>query len=715
MLELTIERLFSEPDLSGRPPLEVKFSPDARLVTFLQASAHQLEQQDLWCCRLADGEITCLVQANSLGGGSGELSAEDKAARERRRISQRGIIEYLWHPDSTHLLFPLDGVLFIYDIKSASARQLTPPGTVQTDARFSPDGRFVSFVRSRNLFVINLDSGTETQLTFDASETISNGLPEFIAQEEMHRFEGYWWSPDSTRLAFLQVDESTVDLTHRFEIEADNFGVFAQRYPFAGRPNAAVRPGLVNLKGEVEWLDLARSPDSYLARVDWLADGSAVAIQVQSRNQQQLDLVLCRPGQAARVVLTETCDTWINLNDHFRSLPSGRLLWGSERSGFCHLYLLSADGTPLNQVTRGDWVVLRVCGVDETSGSVYFEGYADSPLETHLYVTALDGSGMPTRLTRTGQTHQTRLAADFSCFTDRYASPHAPTGVAVCDMGGVVRHTIFANSLNEAHAFFPYISKKTQVSFGVLTAPDGHELHYRLIQPPGASPTARVPAIVTVYGGPGVQRVTRDWLPPWYHYMAARGYALFALDNRGSSGRGRAFESVIFQQLGVVEVLDQMLGARFLQSLPWVDAGRLGVFGHSYGGYLTLMLMMKSDGLFRAGVSVAPVTDWHLYDTHYTERFLGAPSDNVAGYEQSSVFPHVKNLSGALLLIHGMADDNVLFTHTTKLLARLQADNVGFEFMAYPGAKHGITGRTNNIHRYSLMDEFFARHLGANT
>ncbi|MDG1206628.1 MAG: prolyl oligopeptidase family serine peptidase, partial [Pseudomonadales bacterium] len=258
--------------------------------------------------------------------------------------------------------------------------------------------------------------------------------------------------------------------------------------------------------------------------------------------------------------------------------------------------------------------------------------------------------------------------------------------------------------------YHPYLASRGIVSFGELEAEDGQTLHYRLIKPAHLKENEKCPAIVTVYGGPGVQRVTNEWIPAWHHYMTQQGYALLQLDNRGTANRGKKFEDPIYLNMGEVEVADQLKGVDYLKQLPFIDANRIGVFGHSYGGYMTLMMMMKSDQ-FNAGVSVAPVTDWGLYDTHYTERFLGHPRDNAQGYKQSNVFPFAKGLTGKLLMIHGMADDNVLLSHSTKLYKLLQDQNIDFEIMNYPGAKHGLTGRKTNIHRYGMMDRFFARNL----
>jgi dipeptidyl-peptidase-4 len=362
-----------------------------------------------------------------------------------------------------------------------------------------------------------------------------------------------------------------------------------------------------------------------------------------------------------------------------------------------------------------------VVGVDEKAGIVYFEGRKDTPLENHLYVAPL-GGGDITRLTEVGYWHQVETSRDYSHFVDRYSSAWPSlTAPAVRllklpasgDASDATKaQEIFSNRLDDlSHPIHPYRDSLGQVTFGTLTAGDGATLHYRLIQPANLTPGLRCPVIVTVYGGPGVQRVTNEWIPPWHHYMASRGYVLFQLDNRGSANRGRTFEAPIHMALGTAEVDDQLLGVEFLSTLPFTDPARIGVFGHSYGGYMTLMLMAKAPDKFRAGISVAPVSDWLLYDTHYTERFLGMPDANAEGYHQSSVFPFLNTIAGELLLIHGMADDNVLFTHSTRLYKALQEANIPFEMMNYPGAKHGISGRRTNIHRYGTMDRFLDRHL----
>jgi len=715
MTQLTLHRIFNDPDLNGSSPVALKFSPDGSRVTYLKPSQKNFERLDLWAFNVATQQTRLLVDASELVSGQRILSDEEKARRERKRITQTGIVEYFWSPNSNAILFPLNGNLFLYHLDQAETlQQLTTDVTFETDLHFSPDGRFLSFVRNQNLFCIEVATGEERQLTLDGSGTISNGVAEFIAQEEMHRFDGYWWSPDSQSIAFIQVDESTVELSQRYEIDADHFGVFDQRYPYAGTPNARTRLGVIDITtAEIHWPAIERDPDTYLARVNWLGDSARLAIQIQSRNQQRLDLVLWHKRQdTVSTLLSETAATWINLHDCFHSLQTGQeFIWASERSGYRHLYRYNIEGQLLNTITSGDWVVANLHGVDEVRETIYFDGFADTPLEKHLYRGSLNAHLEPVRISATGQSHQVELSRSLQHYIDSYSSASQPPAVSIQTIAGEVLLDLEPNKVDAHHPFHPYHDSCGKVEFGQLSAEDGQTLHYRLIKPKDLAPGVQCPLIVTVYGGPGVQRVTNEWIPPWHHYMASRGYAMLQLDNRGSSNRGKAFEDPIFGRLGEVEVSDQLVGVNYATSLPWIDARRVGVFGHSYGGYMTLMLMMKAPEVFIAGVSVAPVTDWRLYDTHYTERYLGLPSHNPDGYLSSSVFPYVHNLHGKLLVIHGMADDNVLFTNSTKLYQALQDENLAFEIMNYPGAKHGLSGRKVNLHRYGMMDQFFDQHL----
>ncbi len=525
-------------------------------------------------------------------------------------------------------------------------------------------------------------------------------MAEFIAQEEMGRNTGYWWSPDERRIAYARVDESAISEQQRLEIDADELSVYTQRYPAAGTRNALVELRSIEFaNGTVTRLDLGAETDIYLARVDWLPDSRYVAVQRQSRDQRRLDLLKIDVVSGhARTLLTESSNTWVDLNDELTFLnKSRRFIWASRRSGYQHLYLYDLNGHLIRPLTAGNWMVVGDGGsralvdVDEARERIYFMANKESPLERHLYVAPLRGKFPPSRITEEPGWHTVAMSPDHKFFLELYSNPERPPRVQLRRIDGGVIKTLIDNSLNDSHPYAPYRDAHVPTEFGTLQASDGQMLNYQMLKPAHFDPARRYPVIVDVYGGPGVQNVRRTWGPQFFRQVLAQnGYVVFTLDNRGSGFRGVAFESVIHQRMGQIEVADQVEGVKFLQSLPFVDPQRIGVFGWSYGGYMTLMCLLTAPDYFQAGVSGAPVTEWRLYDTHYTERYLGLPQQNAAGYDASSVLPYAAALHVPLLVMHGMADDNVLFTNSTKLFKRLQDLDKPFDVMTYPGSKHSV-------------------------
>ena len=710
MKPLTLDRLFSAPDLNGIQPARVELSPDGRQVTYLCSLPDDREVLHLFTCEVETGESRVLVRADELNSADRQLSDEEKANRERKRISASGIVDYHWSPTGRHLLVPSAGRLFLRDMESGVVSAITPEDMFVTSPTFAPDGSAIAFTVDGDLYHLTIGDEIPVRLTTRRDPAVTNGVADFIAQEEMHRFSGYWWCPDSRSIAFVEVDESPVALTQRYEIDADEFGVYDQRYPYAGEANALSRLGLVNCDGTSQrWLDAGIPEDGYLGRVAWLDNRTLVTV-TQTRLQETLHVnrIDIDAGRTTTII-TERSDAWINLHDDFRALDAGRhFLWRSAESGYDHLALYDREGTKVRQLTEGQWCVARVVAVNDTA--VYFEGFRDTPLEKHLYRVTREGSGIE-RLTAAGQWHMTKIDSDGDTVLDLASSVSEPPMLSLLNLGTGRHAPVVDNRLRKGHPFHPYFDETQQADFGELDSEDGQVLHYRLIPPLGQEPDKRYPVIVTVYGGPGAQLVTRQWLSPWQRYMSQRGFGLFQLDNRGSANRGNRFEHAIYRELGSAEVADQVRGVEFLKSLPWVDPDRIGVFGHSYGGYMTLKLLFRAPGVFRCGVSVAPVTDWQLYDTHYTERYMGLPAENAAGYRASGVLDDAAGLTDPLLMIHGMADDNVLFTHSTRLYKVLQDQDKPFLTMNYPGAKHGLSGRRVNLHRYGTMDRFFDEHL----
>lgn len=727
--DLTIARLFAAPDLSGPTLRSAAFSPDGRHITYLRAKDSAKDVYDLWTFDIATKRHALLVDSAHLVTPGSTLSAEEEARRERQRTSSLGgILEYDLSADGRRILVPLGGDLYTYDLDASpgrAVRRLTDTPASETDAKFSPGGRYVSFIRDANLHALELSSGREIAITQGGGGPVSYGVAEFIAQEEMSRNTGNWWSPDERYIAFTRVDESAVAEIERFEVYADSLKVVKQRYPATGARNADVQLYVTRIgKGPAVRVDLGANADIYLARVQWLPDSRAIAVQRQSRDQKTLTLLKADAASGAtRKLLEEHSDTWVDICDELTFVSDrGDFLWGSSRSGFNHLYLHDADGQLQHAVTSGEWMVAgedrgdamrAIRGIDRRRGLVWFMANAASPLERQLYVTSFRKREAPRRISRETGWHTVRMSPDARYYLDTFSDSEHPPSVKLHNADGSTRATLVANTLDASHPYAPYLASQQKSQFGTLRARDGQTLYYQLTPAKDMQPGRRYPVIVDVYGGPGVLgRVRNAWGNLFRQFLAQSGYVVFTLDNRGTAFRGVQFASATFHRLGTVEVEDQVTGVEFLRSLPYLDPARIGVWGWSYGGYMALMSMMQAPDYFAVGVAGAPVTDFRLYDTNYTERYMGTPAENRAGYEASSVMTHAAGLRGPLLIMHGMADDNVLFTNSTALFKRLQDLDRPFEVMPYPGGKHGLLRHADmGPHAYMTVKRFFDENL----
>jgi dipeptidyl-peptidase-4 len=751
--ELSIARLFADPPLSGPAPRLVKVAPDGTRVTFLRGRPDDADRLDLWEYHIASGETRMLVDSSLLAPVEGELSEAEKARRERLRIANfGGIVDYQFAPDGRAILFPLNGALYLYDLSKSGAeavRQLTrAEDGFATDPKISPRGGYVSFVRDRTLYAIELASGRTLRLSPKGEGTVSYAMAEFVAQEEMDRLTGYWWAPDDRHIAWTRIDEASVPVARRFEIHADRVDMVEQRYPYAGRDNVRIElyvMPVVDLDAApttsvhqladgrtvrlqdapptapYRKVDLGSDPDIYLPRVDW-ADSGTLTFQRQSRDQRRLDLIAYELSNSRqRTLLSETSETWVNLHNDLRFLDAGAsFLWSSERSGRRQLYVYGLDGRLIRQLTRTPWAIENVLAVDGRAGLVYVHAPGPDPLGKHVYAHRLDGRGNPVRLTREEGWHEAVFSSDGRVFVTAHSDPATPPRVRLHAANGEVLAVLEANARDESHPYFPYAADHVLPEHGSLTAEDGQVMHYGIVKPKNFDPSKRYPAIVRYYGGPGRQFVRRDWTVGvntglndlLTQYWVRQGYVVFAIDNRGTPRRGKVFEDPLYRRMGELEVRDQRVGIEWLASQPWIDRGRIGTFGWSYGGYLALMLLAKAGDLVHAAAAVNPVTDWALYDTHYTERYMDHPARNADGYAAGNVLGFADRIEGELLLIHGMADDNVLFTHSTALMALLQQRAFPFEFMGYPGGKHALVGTPIRTHVYEGIDRFFARTIG---
>ncbi len=712
--KLTPERIYSSPSLSGETLRGLQISPDGKRVTFLKGKKDDYERLDLWQYDIKTGKTSMLFNSDDLHSGNETLSDEEKARRERLRLSGSGIVSYQWSNDGKALLFPLGGDVFYWKVGDKKARKLIETPQFETDVKFSPKGNFVSYIRDQNLFAYDLTQNKEFQLTEQGGGPIKMGMAEFVAQEEMDRMTGYWWSPDESKIALTKVDESPVEQVTRSEIYAEEIKTVTQRYPFAGKRNVEIELGILSFKDKkLGWVDLGNNKDIYLPRVQWTSDSNWLSFQVQSRNQKALTLNAVHwPSMKQKTLLTETSKTWINLHHDLYFLSNDKgFIWASERDGFNHLYWFDMNGKLKQQITKGDWVVDAVEHIDQKKRVIYFTGRKDTPIERHLYQVSFDGGAIK-KITQRSGFHSISFADSGTSYTDNYSNANKPPQVSLHKANGERLTWLSENKVDKNHPFYAYQKNWIEPEFGTFETEDKTTLYYRLYKPANFDANKKYPALVYLYGGPHAQLVTNRWGRMLPQYMAQQGYAVFTVDNRGSNYRGKAFEDPIYRAMGKIEVDDQVEGVKFLRKKSWIDPERIGVHGHSYGGYMTLLAMFKAPEYFKAGVSGAPVTDWRLYDTHYTERYMGHPEKDKQAYDESSVFPYATNLSGPLLIYHGMADDNVLFKNSTKLYKLLQDNNIQFYVMDYPGKKHSIRGKKTGMHRMNMIRNFFDLHFG---
>lgn len=727
---LTPERVFASPSLSGPAARGVALSPDGRWVTWLKPSAANQYKLDLWAAPVGDvaGEARLLVAGDSVEPPGQGLSEAERGRRERQRIAAvSGVVAYDWDESSTRLLIPAGGALYLADAKSGAVTRLATGGPGVADAQVSPTGRWVSYVRDQTLYALDLaPGGGEHAISRKGGGAISFGVAEFVAQEEMGRYTGAWWAPGDAAIAFTRVDESPVEIHDRLEIGAHGSTIAPQRYPRAGTPNAIVSLYIqpMTIGAPPVKVDLGVDTDIYLTRVHWSKDARDLLVERESRDQTRLDLLRVDPiTGAARVIVAETQAPWIDLNDDFRALNDGRFLWGSARSGSHQLYLYDRDGTLIRAVTHGPTPhagggggagikAPGVAGVNEAKGLVYFMASGDTPIERQLYVASLDAPDDPKAITHGRGWWTAVMPTSAQSFIGYYSDTTTPPQAALYDVSGARLRWIEENRLDSGHPFAPFAGRYPPAEFGTLAADDGQTLHYILQKPVGFDPNRQYPAIVEVYGGPGVQTVTRAWRGPSEKLYLEAGYLLFQLDNRGSSNRDVRFEGAINRRLGSVEVDDQVTGLGWLRGRPFVDPGRVGVSGWSYGGYMTLRMMTDPRTHVKAGAAGAPPTDWREYDTHYTERFMGDPRREAAAYDAAAVIPRLGALSGRLLLLQGMADDNVQIANSFAVMADLQGRSVPFDLMLYPGQRHGVQGEARQLQLWRTFLAFFARELG---
>ena len=619
----------------------------------------------------------------------------------------RGVAEQAlqWSAAGDAILASEAGDLFLIHPATGAWEQLTATAWPERDPKLSPDGRRVSFRRDHDLYVLEIASRKVTRLTHDGTATLLNGELDWVYPEELALGTAHWWSPDSTRIAYLQFDVSREWMYPQADLLRRPARYEPQRFPIPGSPNAEVRLGVVAASGgATRWMELGDPRDTLLARVSWAPDSREIYAQRLNRVQNRLDLMAAGAQTgAARTVLHEEDPYWVNVNDVFRFLKDGRrFLWGSERDGFLHLYLYTLEGKLLRQLTHGSWVVTQVAGVDESAREVFYVSTDPSPLERQLWRVGFDGR-RPRRITTMPGTHGISLAPTCEYYLDNASNLTTPPARTL--------HARDGREIGVWRAAGAQEYETLPVEIVEVRAADGTPLYARLIRPKGFVPGRKYPVTVEVYGGPHAQAVRNTWAGTGFDQaMAQRGYVVWQLDNRGTSGRGHAFEAKVFRNLGAAELADQRDGIRHLLGMGFADPARIAIHGWSYGGFMTLYALTHAPELFRAGIAGAPVTDWRNYDTIYTERYMGLPGENPEGYRRSSPIQSAAALTARLLILHNLEDDNVHFQNTVQMADALERAGKLFHLIAYPQKTHGVTG-TVRRQMYEAMAAFFDEAL----
>jgi dipeptidyl-peptidase-4 len=707
--QLTVERIYSQPSLSGRLARGLAWTPDGKQLGYFETKGAGKEAKtELWVMNAASGERRLLVAADKL---ESILSADSSKPTQATGLGRRAPAQYQWAPDGAGILFQGPTALAWFDLKSQSERTLVSGKAALADPKISPDGRYVSFVRDHNLWLVSVSEGKERAVTQGGTEEIRKGELDWVYPEELDIKSAYWWSPDSSAIAYLEMNERKVSQYPMVDFSSPSGEAEMERYPVAGGANPTVHVLVAPVNGgEPRVMDTGAETDMYIPRVNWLTDSKHLAIQRLNRMQTTLDLLISDAATGrTRTALTENDPNWINLSDDLYFFKDGkRFLWASERTGYRHFYLYDLDGKQLAQLTKGEWEVSSLDAVDETKGLVYFTATEKSPLERQLYRVALDGSGFAS-LTKEEGTHAAVFAPNAAAFYDTYSNAATPQRQDLYRADGSRIATINENKVTELAGYH-----LSPMEFLTVKSRDGVQLNACMIKPPDFSPQKKYPVLVYTYGGPHAQVVRNAWGGAnflWHELMAQNGYIIFSLDNRGSGGRGHVFETPLRLRMGAQELSDQRDGVQYLKSLPYVDGNRIGVWGWSYGGYMTLHAMFEAGDDFKVGFAGGPVTDWHYYDSIYTERYLGLPQKNEKGYQESSPVKYAGQLKGKLLIAHGTGDDNVHYANTLAVINDLIEAGKYVEVLAFPGRGHGASDPPARRVLMGRVTQFFLDNL----
>ncbi|MBN2426265.1 MAG: S9 family peptidase [Calditrichaceae bacterium] len=605
-----------------------------------------------------------------------------------------------------------EAAFYLYSLSDGKLQVIHEDKKRVRHAKMTPDESHAAYAYENNIYLVNLDHNTTKQITYDGNDDIINGQFDWVYEEEFGQDDGWRWSPDGKKIAFWRLDQTQVPQFSWMEYDSLYGKVRTIHYPKAGEKNSLVQIGIYHLdNGKTIWADIGDDEDIYIPRINWTNDPDILMVQRLNRLQNQLDLMMVDVSTGkSKIVLTETDPCWIDIEDNLFFIKNNQFIWTSERDGYRHIYLYDLNGKLVRQLTKGEWEVSQVYGVNEKSGQVFFTANKGAVSESHLFSVELTGRNLR-QLSEDEGTHSADFSPDFNFYMHNFSSFTIPDQKVLCKSNGKKIRSLVEN--NPDQIVHLNIASPELVTFKTS---DGIDINAMITRPVDFDPHKKYPVLIYGYSGPASQLVRNRWgrtsSKLWNTLLTQKGYIIFTLDQRGTGGRGKAFKNLAYGDIGKYMIRDHVEGVKYLRSLPYVDGNRIGIWGWSGGGYLTLLAMSKTAQYFKAGIAVAPVSDYRLYDSIWTERYMGLPQANSAGYDSSSALNYVCRLTGKVLLIHGASDDNVHLQNSMQFIDQLILNNQQFEMMIYPERNHSLFGKGYVYeHLYTLMTDFLLKNL----
>lgn len=702
--ELTLKDIFLTNKFTSVEIENVQWFPSGEAFTFTKTNNEN--RKDIWKHDVETGNETLFLKSNELVFNNSPINMSSyNWTDDEKYLLIRGPVTSIWRHSKM-------SPVYLFDLETKKIAAIADEHTGLKNVKLSPDGNFAGYVKEHNLYVVELSSGKETQLTFDGNENILNGEFDWVYEEEFAIADGWRWSPDGSKIAFWKFDQTRVKEFYLVDEMHPYNKVMPLKYPKVGEQNAIVNIAVIDLKtGETKMMDTGSDDDIYLPRIYWGSSSDQLSILRLNRRQNKLDLLIAdTESRKSNIVLTETDAGWIDIEDNHLTFINDKndFLWVSEQSGFRHIYHYDFSGNKINPVTEGNWEITSLQGYSMQDNYVYFYGKKESEIEQHIYRVKLDGTGME-KISGFPGWHTANFSPGYKYFIHSYSTAKHPSKFYLRKSDGELIRTLNKNDLpafDEFDLVYP--------EFKTLQTSDGVTLNYMMTKPNDFDPNKKYPVIVFGYGGPGSQRVINEWYGSrqlFHTLLAQKGFIVFTIDNRGTGGRGKAFKNLMYKDLSKYPVIDHIEAAKYLSTLHYVDSERLGVWGWSGGGTLTIWLMTRAADYFKVGVAVASNTDFRLYDAIWSERFMSLLEDNAEGYEEAAPVTYAHLLKGKLLLVHGTEDDNVHYQHTMQMVKALQDEGKMFDLMLYPGKNHSITGGEPRVHLYKTIMNYFLDNL----